>query len=72
MLGKRGFAMNELLEWIAEMIRSEREEYVLALLKKNQKTLHEDVNFYLNDTEIKEGLRRRENYKKRSKEFTVR
>ena len=55
---------------IAEKIRSKRGDYVLAL-KENQRTLYEDVSLYLNDGEIKEELRRRENIKKQLKKPTV-
>jgi len=55
---------------IAEKIRLKRGDYALVL-KENQKTLHEDVSFYLNDAEIKEELRKKGKYKKQLKKPIV-
>lgn len=55
---------------IAEKICSKCGDYVLAL-KEKQRTQHEDVSFYLNDAGIKEELRKRENYKKQLRKYTV-
>ena len=48
---------------IAEKIRKKRADYVLAL-KGNQGTLHEDVQLYLSDPEVKQALRASGQYKR--------
>ena len=48
---------------IAEKIRKQRADYVLAL-KGNQGTLHEDVRLYLSDPEVKQALQTSGQYKR--------
>ena len=46
---------------IAEKIRGERADYVLAL-KRNQAMMYEDVELYFRDEKIREGIRREKKY----------